>query len=199
MKNILQKIFLFFALLLFGWGYGQICIQENNQRIVSSINYPSVSAIPSSILPSNTANNNTSTTNIVDNDLSTFTNYVSTNPSYTSGIPGTFTQGIGSGTITIENLYIKNGEIIHFEIGEYDRINTAGTGTVTYTISTEKNNVRILNNVAIQPEFPLSEVLLSNRNGSFMFTTNADIDKIIVIYNLSKPAQLTTTTQIPIS
>lgn len=196
MKNLLQKVFLLFAVFLFSWGYGQICIQENTQRIVSNTTYPGVTAIASSITPSGAPNNSVTTANIIDDDLSTFSSYASSNPTYS--LPANFTPGTGSGTITIQNLDIKNGERIHLNIGEYERIYGLST-SVTYTISTEKNNVKILNNLSIEPEFPLSQVLLTNRDGSLTFTTTEDIDKIIINYTLSKPAIIGPSTQSPIN
>lgn len=193
MKNILQKMFLFLTVFLFSWGYGQICIQENIERIVHQGTYPGVSTTLNSLTPTGTGNSAATSgtiSNLIDNNLNTYYSLQSSLP-YSVTTPGfplpstDYFSGELNASFTISNLDIKNGEKVHLNVGEFNRFGgTIGTSpaNISYTIKAFKNDtpfsISFTNTITS---------LLDNRNGSLSFTAPNDIDKIEIQVIASKP------------
>ncbi|MBS7332475.1 MAG: hypothetical protein KIG88_02610, partial [Weeksellaceae bacterium] len=185
--NILQNIFLFFAVFLFNWGYGQVCVSKDIERIIHNGTYPNVSAVASSIVPSGSPNNTVNTANIIDNNLNTESVFESTSPTYTAGFPsGTLNNGSGSGTITISNLNINAGETVYIKISESDR--GLVESFTSYVVKTQSGSDIVKDQPLDKPISYTNIGLEDKRNGIIQFTSDEDFDKIIISYTMSKPA-----------
>lgn len=169
MKNILQKIFLFFTVFLFSWGYGQICVSNDIQKIVDNENYNGVTI--NHITTNGTWN---TLNNIIDSNLTTEAVFTSTTPTYNNNpITPQYTPGIGNTNFTINNLDIKAGEIIHLLLSA---TNVSSNTALGYRIVTSKNNTVINDNT------------FTTTNDIYRFTTNSAIDKIQIFITINKPA-----------
>lgn len=189
MKNILQKIFLFLTVFLFNWGYGQICISTDIQKIASEDTYSGINANINSLTPGGTGNDAALSSNIQyihDNDLNTFFLLQSTLPKNSgSTINPNYVPGTLNANFSVNNLDIKNGEIVYLKVGEDNRFGgtlSTTAATITYTITAFKGNTSF----NINPVNSLTSIS-SSRTGTLSFTAPDDIDKITVVVNASKP------------
>lgn len=188
MKNILQKIFLFLTVFLFNWGYGQICISTDIQKIASEDTYSGINANINSLTPGGTGNDAALSSNIQyihDNDLNTFFLLQSTLPKNSGSTIPNYEPGTLNANFSVNNLDIKNGEIVYLKVGEDNRFGgtlSTTAATITYTITAFKGNTSF----NINPVNSLTSIS-SSRTGTLSFTAPDDIDKITVVVNASKP------------
>ena len=177
------------AVFLFNWGYGQICISTDIQKIAFEDTYTGINANINSLTPGGTGNDaalSSNIQNIHDNNLDTFFSLESSLPKNSgSTINPNYEPGTLNANFSVNNLDIKNGEIVYLKVGEADRFGGtlgATAATITYTITAFKGNTSFI----INPINSLTSIS-STRTGTLSFTAPDDIDKITVAVNASKP------------